>query len=1059
MSDNPHEPQARRLELEQAEPVGEWPAAPTDYDHFRLPLMNTFLGRVDYCRRLAARQAGIIGFGAGWRAIFVARLGPIFDYDRLQGQPGRKAKRYVLKSLDSVREQLLAINEEPSERPSWVVAILEGELPLYDSPIELYARSIALPVQIGSVQNLKRDFVSLLHELASLYGYTRPLHDPPRLGPDMAAHGDLVGALQGWRLLMATSFGYLFREQSQTTAKKLNEHLVSLLARASDVAHNKDFGAASAWLLILDHRPEFYEHTLGLPASRARQLLYDRQGSHSGYLDLYALFQEPSTSLPSWTVSSHRESTSGRTGKEEGQDPAKVEAQCRPVDLPLLPPDMEDPAATSTRRSMLRSTSARRKVKSLAGPATGEGMASYPPPPTQSHAGPSRHSSASLPSQIGSRPPPTDANRLAARHRDATTNDSRGRADRNVHRDDSATEGLGSSPCMTGYSPSSSDFEPISDSEVVRLNPSAPSPLPPPRLAAQAHPLPSNLSRTLSQRRRSREASYLSTDSAASSRDTSQPLPHTSHAMAASMDDESHRRGIEGDDEDSSAFEDVEGARGRARTRRMRDPELKKSMLEDALRSSLATLLSLAPVQAGLSQTPAMSYASLASLFQPAASTSGSVPRTAPAGSQMGPASMRPQREAPFAGVMLEEGDDVDDEEGVAPGPSHADVFSASSSSASDASGSDAESTTELGVRMPASTRASGSHAIPIGSSRRSLSDSVPSGSAPTAASSRFSPLQSRPVGQPVSDSPPSAWNRSRRGPSGASGLGSGRRRGRGRGGSASPGPASVEERRRARAAAAVAGSTYSAGADWAGSGVRYSEGERSSAERDEAFHDLLSTARYFSDLSPRASRVPFSSLPSSYDSGRTTLPPTSSSTSAWASSAAPFSTGPRSASSSDDGAEDESDPALASESVPTLESLSSGAEGERSPLADPPSTASKTAQEPRSDHRGESHSSERSPESLPEKKQKKGWFSWIRGLGGTVELKVWHLVGICGVLIGAGWAAGALVHALVPGSWIASHLRLAPAATAAVKSTSRYPASSRFASLSTSTSMSELFL
>ncbi|KWU47326.1 hypothetical protein RHOSPDRAFT_30744 [Rhodotorula sp. JG-1b] len=606
---------------------------------------------------------------------------------------------------------------------------------------------------------------------------------------------------------------------------------------------------------------------------------------------------------------------------------------------------------------------------------------------------------------------------------------------------------------MTGYSPSSSDFEPISDSEVVHLN-SAPSPLPPP---AQAHP--SNLSRTLSQRRRSREESYLSTDSFESNRSPAQQALSGREAIAAapSMDDERNQRGTEGDDEDSSAFEDVEDARGRARTRRIRDPELKKSMLEDALRSSLATLLSLAPTQAGLSQTPAMSYASLASLFQPTATTSGSVSRTVPPGSNMGPASMRPHREAPFAGVLLEEGDDVEEEEQVQAGPSHADVFSASSSSDSS---SEADSTTELGVR-PSAMAQGGSRAIPIGSSRRSLSDSVPSGSA--AASARFSPLQSRPVGgRSSAESPASTWNRSRRG---ASGLGTGsRRRGRGRGGSASPGPASVEERRRARAAAATAaGLAYATGSDWAGSGVRFSEGEGSSAERDEAFHDLLSTARFFSDLSPRASRAPFSSLPSSYDSDRTTLPPASSSTSAWAASTLPLSSaGPRSTSSSDDGAADESDPALASESVPTLESLSSGAEGERSPLPGTGADASKRTKEARQEQqRSESHSSERAsdPAAHTEKKAvKKGWFSWIRG--GTVELRVWHLVGICGVLIGAGWAASSLVHALVPGSWLASHLRFAPAATAAVKSTRRYPASSRFASLSSSSSsMSELFL
>lgn len=164
--------------------------------------------------------------------------------------------------------------------------------------------------------------------------------------------------------------------------------------------------------------------------------------------------------------------------------------------------------------------------------------------------------------------------------------DSRGplgsRAPCSLWKHTSCHPGLDSSPCMTGYSPSSSDFEPISDSEVVQL---APSPLPPP-----AQTLPSNLSRTLSQRRRGREESYLSTDSTDYGRSSSQAQqtvlgPEAVAAASLMTDDERHRRGTEGDDEDSSAFEDVEDARGRARTRRVRDPELKKSMLEDALRS------------------------------------------------------------------------------------------------------------------------------------------------------------------------------------------------------------------------------------------------------------------------------------------------------------------------------------------------------------------------------------------------------------------------------------------------------------------------------------------
>jgi len=44
------------------------------------------------------------------------------------------------------------------------------------------------------------------------------------------------------------------------------------------------------------------------------------------------------------------------------------------------------------------------------------------------------------------------------------------------------------------------------------------------------------------------------------------------------------------------------------------------------------------------------------------------------------------------------------------------------------------------------------------------------------------------------------------------------------------------------------------------------------------------------------------------------------------------------------------------------------------------------------------------------EKKRKKGWLEWL-GIGvssekKTVELGIWHVVGICGVLIGVGWGA-----------------------------------------------------
>ncbi|BGP54829.1 hypothetical protein JCM8202v2_002416 [Rhodotorula sphaerocarpa] len=618
---------------------------------------------------------------------------------------------------------------------------------------------------------------------------------------------------------------------------------------------------------------------------------------------------------------------------------------------------------------------------------------------------------------------------------------------------------------MATYSPASSEFEPISDSEVIHLGGDSAaarteqSPLRPPSpRTSRLGPASSELARTRtpSQRRRSREESYQSTGSVESA-ESGSGRPAGPEGGLGATDDERHRRGTEGDDEDSSALEDVDDGRGRARTRRMRDPELRKSMLEDALRSSLATLLSLAPVQAGLSQTPAMSYASLSSLFQTSSPTSAV--RSGPVNTRMGSSASRQYRDSPFAGILLEEDDDEAQDLG---GPSHEDVFTASSSS-SDA-GSDKDSATELGVGKSGTQFEAGTNAIPIGASRRSNSDSVPSGSAPVP-STRFSPRQSRPVGsQAASLSPPaSSWTRSRRGFAGNSVLGGGRRRGRGRGGSASPGPASVEERRRARAAAAAAGMAPqpAGGTEWSGAGVILSEGESHEAERDETFHDLLSTARFFSDLSPRASRAPFSSLPSSVDSGRTTILPTSSSTSAWAAASVQPTTnlGSNTPSSDDERAEEESDPALASESIPTLESLSSGAEGEESPSLQPGGERPDGHKLSKEDAAKRSRQGAETPDQ-GKRPRRQGWFSWVRGLGGTVELKVWHLVGICGVLIGAGWAAGSLITTLVPNSWLASHLRLAPAAALAVKSSSRYPASSKFASLTPpGGGMSELFL
>ncbi|GAA6062571.1 hypothetical protein JCM10212_004884 [Sporobolomyces blumeae] len=519
-------------------------------------------------------------------------------------------------------------------------------------------------------------------------------------------------------------------------------------------------------------------------------------------------------------------------------------------------------------------------------------------------------------------------------------------------------------------SPSSSDFELLSDVEVT-LNKPAPLPSRPSSLSHEYPRSPSG---------RSRERS------------------------ASGEGEQELGRGVEGDDEDSSAFEDgADDARGRGRTReRRRDPELKRSMLEEALRSSLSTILSLTPAHAGMSQTPAMSHVSLASLlssprYMPPTPTTSRLTASRP----FPPA----QRLSPFASSLSGpyEEDDEENDDGYEQAPEAVrrgnesqphDVLSASSE------GSDSEAEqTELSPRPSQS-----SQAIPI---PRSQSRSYPE------ARSAFPPLSretdeffpshlqpSRPLGSasaypdfPTSDSPP-VYSR-RRGSRRDRGFGTVPVRGRGRGSSASPGPgpASLEERRRARMSAPQGHRAVERGGT--------TDVEDESVERDEAFAELVSAARFFSDLSPRASTT--RSLPASFDSARTTRPPPPPLYPPALSSTPPYSSG----------AEDD-DPALASESVPTLEGLSSGAEGSRSPSSHP----DRGREQPHGSKDGTGREAEKAPKAEhvgdePSSGKANGWLGWF-GIGKTVKLKVWHLVGLCGVLIGVGWGASTLIRSLV---------------------------------------------
>ncbi|GAA5927697.1 uncharacterized protein JCM15063_005971 [Sporobolomyces koalae] len=443
-------------------------------------------------------------------------------------------------------------------------------------------------------------------------------------------------------------------------------------------------------------------------------------------------------------------------------------------------------------------------------------------------------------------------------------------------------------------------------------------------------------------------------------------------------------RGVEGDDEDSSAFESAgEDGRGRGRTReRRRDPELKRSMLEDALRSSLSTILSLAPAHTGMSQTPQMSYVSLANLLSSPRASLNIAPPSLSSRQMIGA-----RRPSPFAAslesrVEEDEEDDFDDvQRAESPHNAH-DVLTASSSE-EDEGYDDYE---RYGIdRAAAST---GSRAIPI---PRTQSRPTPH-SLSTRDDAFFSPLQpSRPLGASAyqaSDSP-SAYSRrrgARRGRGAARGRASGGTSGGGSSASPQPGPASLEERRRARMAAAQSGWTL-------GERGGTTDVDDENVQPDEAFAELLSAARFFSDLSPRAQHS--RSLPSSFGSTRTARPiPTFHSIPT-----------PTLQDHEPDYQDDEDDPAMASESVPTLGGLSSsGAEGSRSPSSHEAVTRRKPQPDPRDKNLEKAVKGEQD-----RSRSKKGWFGWW-GIGKTVELKVWHLVGICGILVGVGWGASSYV-------------------------------------------------
>ncbi|GAA5898281.1 hypothetical protein JCM5296_001332, partial [Sporobolomyces johnsonii] len=191
-----------------------------------------------------------------------------------------------------------------------------------------------------------------------------------------------------------------------------------------------------------------------------------------------------------------------------------------------------------------------------------------------------------------------------------------------------------------------------------------------------------------------------------------------------------------------------------------------------------------------------------------------------------------------------------------------------------------------------------------------------------------------------------------------------------------------------------------------------------------EAFAELISAARFFSDLSPRGS--PSISFPGSHDSTRTAREEGH-----WMSRSDPLDSSPTYS--------EEEDAALGSESVPTLGGLSSGAEGDRSRSPASQEGGKKTGGKGKKRLGGEKAGGTR--DGPDEKKERRGLFAWL-GIGRTIELKVWHLVGLCGLLIGVGWGASTLLRsvALPSSPSFATFTRFVPTTRSTVAASSSTP-------------------
>ncbi|SGY79192.1 BQ5605_C008g05069 [Microbotryum silenes-dioicae] len=436
------------------------------------------------------------------------------------------------------------------------------------------------------------------------------------------------------------------------------------------------------------------------------------------------------------------------------------------------------------------------------------------------------------------------------------------------------------------------------------------------------------------------------------------------------------------DDSEFSPHEDERRGRGRGRTKRREDdPTIRTTLIEDALRSSLA-----APYQ---SLSPAMSHVSLTSLaFQSSSATPNEALRS-PRRSFVNPAGVTSvfagqPRLSPFAFALDDAFGEVDeDDDDLAssiasmrsqharvhsvPGR-EAERYQSPSGGSIELSSSSSDEGTELAPRTAAPTTSGGAPALATATrgheadTRRERTQDLTQGRRDSTLSSAvtdpdFSPIRSRPLQLgPAPASPPAPSNR-------------GRRRGNRRD-SASPLPASVEERRRARAARGSAegleGST--------GNARVYREstrGTRSPRPPAASFRqpgvglgsvrglDLDTSARA-SECTPDRRPTPLTSAAMDDWDAKTTQDSISSSLVV-------------------------SEPFLPS-SAPTLD-LSSSAEE---------SPCRRTT-----DATGKGFSSTSGGSRERQMKQQSG--GWYGFLGRSVELKVWQVVGLCGVLLGVG--------------------------------------------------------